>query len=171
MQNFDKQALLDLSHSGLSNYILDGLDSLLLGSTTRLFVNTRKNSGKITPHSHRFDFECLVLEGSVCNTLYSESEIGDSYTVSSMEYLNAPGKYNTTNTGVKKYRAEDYKFKAGEWYGMKSNEVHSIEFSSDAIVLFIEGRQITSTSIYLEPFINGETIPTMKTEPWMFQPK
>lgn len=169
MNNFDKEALLSLSHSRLSNYILAGLDSLLLGSTTRLFINNRRTLGDITPHSHRFDFQCLVLQGEVCNTLYSLDDSGDEYTVSTMTYLGKPGEYSTEHSGVSRYKATDEVFETGGWYGMKADEIHSIRFSHDAIVLFIEGENKTNSSIYLEPYINGETIPTMKTEAWMFQ--
>lgn len=169
MNNLDLEAITDLSHSKLSNYILPGLDSLLVGSTTRLFVNTRRSIGEITPHSHRFDFQCLVLQGSVTNTLFIPDDDGDCYSVSSMTYLGNPGEYKTTNKGIRWYSAADKVFVAGDWYGMASQEVHSIRFSNDAVVLFIEGLQTTTDSIYLEPHINGETINTMKTESWMFQ--
>jgi hypothetical protein len=169
MQNLDIGAIRSLSHSKLTNYILPGLDSLLLGATTRLFVNTRKSIGEITPHSHRFDFQCLVLQGSVTNTLFKPDDEGDCYTMSKMTYLGRPGEYHTAHTGIRWYKAIDQFFVEGDWYGMLSDEVHSIKFSNDAIVLFIEGRETTKDSIYLEPYINGETIPTMKTESWMFQ--
>lgn len=169
MNNLDLGAILNLSHSKLSNYILPGLDSLLIGATTRLFVNTRKSIGEITPHSHRFDFQCLVLQGSVTNTLFVPHDDGDEYAVSLMTYLGKPGEYQTAHSGIRWYKAADQGFTVGDWYGMLSHEVHSIRFSDDAVVLFIEGEQITKDSIYLEPHINGETIPTMKTESWMFQ--
>lgn len=169
MNNLDVDAILNLSHSRLANYILPGLDSLLLGATTRLFVNTRRSIGEITPHSHRFDFQCLVLQGTVTNTLFVPDDDGDCYTISLMTYLGKPGEYQTAHTGTRWYKASDKMFTAGDWYGMLSHEVHTISFSDDAIVLFIEGEQVTQDSIYLEPHINGETIPTMKTESWMFQ--
>lgn len=169
MNNLDLEALRSLSHPPLHNYILAGLDSHLLGATTRVFVNTRESTGKITPHSHRFGFQCLVLRGSVVNTLFIESMEGDDYQVTETLYLGKPGEYETIKTGRARYLPESHTYIAGDWYGMTDDEIHSISFSRDAIVLFIEGKQKTDRSVYIEPYINGETIPTMKTEPWMFQ--
>jgi hypothetical protein len=52
---------------------------------------------------------------------------------------------------------------------MRYNEIHSIKFSKDAIVLFFEGPTVTDSSFVLEPVVEGEYIPTMTTEPWMFR--
>src|SRR5690606_27626741 len=133
------------------------------------FVNTRPSMAVVVPHSHRFDFQCLVLKGCVSNSLFYEDAAGDLFTQSALTYLGLPGEYETCSLGQKTYFASTTRFNEGDWYGMKSGEIHSITFSPDAIVLCIEGAQLTDTSIYLEPFIDGETIPLMKTENWMFQ--
>lgn len=133
-----------------------------------MFVNTRESSGKITPHSHRFNFQCLVLRGSVVNTLFVGSDDGDEYQITETRYLGSPGKYATLKTDRSKYAASSTTYVYGDWYGMTHEEIHSISFSRDAVVLFIEGQQITDKSFYIEPHVGGETIPTMKTEPWMF---
>ena len=168
MNNLDLEALRGLSHSPLHNYILAGLDSHLVGATTRVFVNTRESTGIITPHSHRFDFQCLVLRGSVVNTLFVECEDGDDYQVTQTRYLGSPGSYENLRTVRALYLPSSRTYETGDWYGMTRNEIHSISFSRDAVVLFIEGAQVTDTSVYIEPHVRGETIPTMKTEPWMF---
>ena len=168
MNNLDLEALRELSHSTLHNYILSGLDSHLLGATTRVFVNTRESTGVITPHSHRFDFQCLVLRGEVVNTIFEGGGAGDEYQLTETEYLGEPGKYSTLKTERATYLPKATAYQTGDWYGMTSEEIHSIRFSRDAVVLFIEGAQVTNKSAYIEPYVRGETIPTMKTEPWMF---
>lgn len=168
MNNLDLVALQQLSHSTLHNYILAGLDSHLIGATTRIFVNTRESSDKITPHSHRFDFQCLVLRGMVINTIFEGDGAGDEYQLTETEYLGKPGQYATLKTERARYLPKSTEYRAGDWYGMISEQIHSIQFSRDAVVLFIEGEQVTSKSVYIEPHVRGETIPTMKTEPWMF---
>jgi hypothetical protein len=168
MKNMDLAAIAELSHSTLRNYILPGLDSSLLGATTRIFTNARESSGMITPHSHRFDFQCLVMRGSVVNTIYDVDESGDAYMMSSLRYMGEPGAYEKLQGIDGLFSARKATYEAGEWYGMRHDEIHSISFSRDAVVLFIEGAQVTDTSVYLEPFVRGEVIPTMNTEPWMF---
>jgi hypothetical protein len=168
MKNMDLAAIAELSHSTLRNYILPGLDSSLLGTTTRIFTNTRESSGMITPHSHRFDFQCLVMRGSVVNAIYEADESGDAWMMSSLRYLGEPGAYEKLQDGHGPFSVRKATYEAGEWYGMQHDEIHSISFSRDAVVLFIEGAQVTDTSVYLEPFVRGEVIPTMTTESWMF---
>jgi len=52
---------------------------------------------------------------------------------------------------------------------MKSTQIHSINFAKGTEVLFFEGPTIMDTSVILEPYVDGETVPTFKTEPWMFK--
>lgn len=162
-------ALLNLSHSTLHNYILPGLESRLLGSSARIFVNTRESIGAITPHSHRFDFQCLVLQGEVHNTLFTPDVDGSTYQTSTTIYLDSPGQYRVEQGELKPYAAITRTYGIGDWYGMGADEIHTIRFSQDAIVLFIEGLETTKKTTLLEPFINGETIITMRTEAWMFR--
>lgn len=168
MKNIDMMALGGLTHSPLKNYILAGLESHLIGATTRVFINTRESMGVITPHSHRFDFQCLVLHGSVVNTIYNYNVEGDTYALSELTYLNDPGQYDTQRIGIDQFSPCATTYVEGDWYGMTHDQIHSISFSRDAAVLFIEGRQLTDKSIYIEPHVGGETIPAMKTESWMF---
>ena len=58
---------------------------------------------------------------------------------------------------------------AGSWYGMKHDEIHSIGFSNDAVVLFFEGPPVAEGTVILEPYVNGQHLQTMATKPWMFQ--
>lgn len=174
MRNLDLPALDALSHSRISNYILPGLDSLLVGASTRIFRNTRRSSGFITPHSHRFDFQCLVLRGAVLNTLYEAQgpgTKGDMYERAEIRYAGSPGEYDRVDPGdrvYERYIGTDKSYEAGDWYGMRAEQIHSIRFSSDAVVLLIEGASTQETSFYLEPVVNGQTINTARVEPWMF---
>ena len=180
MKNLDLAALLAMSHSGLQNYIVPGLQSRLLGERSdehgnvRLFVNSRHQHHHITPHSHRFDFQFLVLRGWVNNIVFTraagkELNRGDFYTSTSLTYRGKPGEYNVAQLLPEEWVSEANTYSVGEWYGMRHDEVHSIKFSRDAVVLFFEGPQATDQTIILEPCVNGQTLPTFKVEDWMFQ--
>jgi len=56
---------------------------------------------------------------------------------------------------------------------MQAHEIHSIRFSRDAVVLFLEGPEIHEYSWLLQPVTgfpdNVNTCPTFRVEPWMFQ--
>ena len=167
-----------MAHNELRNYAIPGLSSSLIGhghnkGTVRLFECSRNHHEPITPHSHRFDFQCLVLKGSVHNILWMpalEHEEGDYFAASELIYGAEPGKYSSADNtiNVSRYTATDQMFHAGDWYGMRADEIHSIFFSRDAVVLFFEGPNITDTTTILEPWVNGQRIPTFKVEDWMF---
>lgn len=57
----------------------------------------------------------------------------------------------------------------GKSYGMKAQEIHSIQFSKDALVLMKEGFPCTEVSSYLLPVVDEVVLPTFKTEDWMFK--
>jgi len=80
-------------------------------------------------------------------------------TLSTMTYLGKPGEYTTQCHFTNKYKAVDKTFVVGDWYGMKAHEIHSIKFSKEAIVLFIEGENKTDSSVYLEPCVGGPRFP------------
>lgn len=169
--------ILSMRNGGLANYAIPGLDSHLIGGKgagmVRLFQCSRQHQEQITPHSHRFDFSALVLRGCVRNILWGESEApgeGDEFLVSTMIYGGKPGEYATGTQKVKSMAISDCHFhQVGDWYHMKAHEIHSIEFSRDAAVLFFEGPQVSETSVILEPHINGETTHTFEVKPWMFR--
>jgi hypothetical protein len=52
---------------------------------------------------------------------------------------------------------------------MKDNGIHSISFSRDAVVLFIESASTKNKSSILEPVVNGKVIPTFEVKEWMFK--
>lgn len=182
MKNLNLAALLSMSHSGLQNYIVPGLQSRLLGErsdehgSVRLFVNGRHQHHHITPHSHRFDFQCLVLRGWVNNIIFTRPGKGDSlkhadlYTSTSLTYRGKQGEYNAAQLLTEEWVSEAKTYGVGDWYSMRHDEVHSIKFSHDAVVLFFEGPKATDETIILEPYVNGQTLPTFKVEDWMFSP-
>jgi len=167
--------LVSMRHSPLRNYIVPGLTSWLImdngtAGKIRLFESSRNQQEFITPHSHRFDFSACVIRGHVHNTLWTPSEqFGDEYVVTNSTYLGQPGEYEKQSKVVARFVDSTICYDDGEWYSMKHNEIHSIKFSRDAVVLFFENRAITTTTQVLEPFVNGQHVPTMKVEPWMFK--
>ena len=168
-----------MAHSPVYNYAIPGLSSWLLGKPTpdgcvRLFLCERTHHEPIIPHSHRFDFQCLVLRGEVCNVTWEEAEEGcntaDDFVVSTLTYGGEPGTYTQTLDPVpKRYKHKMHAYGEGEWYGMKHNEIHSIYFARGTAVLFFEGPNWTNETLILEPYVNGERVPTFKVEPWMFK--
>jgi len=165
--------LVSMRHSPLHNYIVPGLTSWLIMDKgdlgkIRLFECSREQQEFITPHSHRFDFTACVVRGQVENTLWVEGE-GDKYMITQTRYLGKPGEYERYQIKDKRYTTDTLTHIEGDWYGMKYNDIHSIKFSRGAFVLFFEGVIKTNTSYILEPMVDGECIPTMKIEPWMFK--
>lgn len=185
MNGLNIPMLMEMTHSALQNYIVPGLESHLLAEpsdkgSVRLFVNSRDQHHHITPHSHRFDFQCLVLRGSVVNTVFHELppsasvdafERADEYTTVILEYKGKPGNYDQTHGVISSWGFERHHYAVGDWYSMTFDQVHSIEFSRDAIVLFMEGPKKTNMTQVLLPHVDGQTLPTFEVAPWMFQGK
>lgn len=177
-ENFDVAALLRMAHSPIRNYVIPGLTSSLIGGVSkygavRLFQNSRDHQDTITPHSHRYDFMCWVLRGTVRNRLWSRSYAtdpnGDEYRTTTLRYGGDVGKYVSEPGQVNRWRYRDQTFDEGQCYSMTANEVHSIFFSRGAVVLFFEGPSTAETSIVIEPVVDGETINTLEVKPWMFK--
>lgn len=175
--------LLSMANRAMTNYIVPGLESHLIGlgsaneGRVRIFANTRIQHGHITPHSHRFDFVAQVLQGSVTNTIYElttqdEAKTAYEWVMSELEYNGEPGNYDIRQPGaVRFFSTQQRRYGAGDWYGMTHEQIHSIHFSQDAVVLFIEGPTLTNTSMILEPWVNDRKVPTFRVEDWMFQQK
>lgn len=164
-----------MKHSRIDNYAgIPGLTSWMLYKAdkgcVRLFEMFREQEEHITPHSHRFDFSCIVISGEVENTLYVNESMWkeDEYVKTDMVY-NSVGRYergfNETLPLMKKRQT----YFTNETYSMKAEEIHSIKFSKGAKVLFFEGETVTDTNVILEPFVYGEHVPTFKVEEWMFK--
>lgn len=172
-------ALNEMLNNTLRNYIVPGLNSHLVGGgefgKVRLFEAIRLTREFITPHSHRFNFTCLVLQGSVRNTIYIRTEhINDEQwclsTINQVCGLNGLNEYEHHRSNVPSHwRAQTTVYSAGDTYNMTYGQIHSIEFDRHTKVLFFEGPQKVSNSEMIEPWINGKVIPTFKTEDWMFE--
>lgn len=168
--------LASIQSNTIDNYIAPGLRSHLIGQggvgCVRMFDMARRQGFHIAPHSHRFDFACLVLRGSVGNIVYEPAtpdDGGDEYQVA---------KY--TVDGFKERgllpQLRDYfiggatQYLEGEWYSMAYSQFHSIEFSRDALVLFFEGQTVRDYSEALRPIVNGKVLDTFHVEDWMYKP-
>lgn len=176
MNNFDMDRMRELMSSRLQNYIVPGMVSSLIAAApngengrVRIFENSREQLMPIVPHSHRFSFQCLVLQGHVINMLWHPDENGEYYTQSVLHYEGEVGKYTKSEPVVGCWSYTEDFYKTGDWYSMAAQDIHSIEFSKDAIVLFFEGVSFVNSTLILEPNVEGETIPTMAVQPWMFK--
>lgn len=170
-----------MKHSPIKNYAIPGLTSWLIGEPgdkgcVRLFECSRNHVEPVTPHSHRFNFSCLVLEGRVINRIWSKSELEketdlyhDLYQVKMLKYHGDPGKYETEIIGQCYWGFNDFTFQAGESYEMSYTSIHSIYFARNTKVLFFEGETQRDSSLILEPVVDGVAIPTFTVENWMFQ--
>lgn len=163
-------------HSPVRNYIVPGLTSWMIANNgdgkgcVRMFESERHLVGEIAPHSHRYDFVCQVLSGFVRNRLWTPSESGDLMTSFCLTY-HGIGRYSKVEGDRRRYDWTEHEYRAGDWYAMEYDEIHSIYFSRGARVLFFEGPAVGDSSVYLEPYDNEThtTIERMKVEPWMFQ--
>jgi hypothetical protein len=174
-----EKAIAPMRNNPLRNYIVPGLTSHLIGGSTkhgqvRLFHSLRQTREFITPHSHRFDFTCLVLAGDVRNTIfrpgYSYNEQWCLSTINQVCGLDGLNEYtHSREDKPSNWRAETTAYTTGDTYSMKYEEIHSIQFDKDTRMLFLEGPQVTLTSQMIEPWENGKVIPTFRTEPWMFE--
>ena len=166
-----------MKHSPAHNYVIPGLTSWLIGSPhrehgcIRMFTMSRDHEEPIIPHSHRFDFRCLVLAGEVRNCVWTETtqDLGDFYEVSDVTYEGVLGKHERTVVGRNFYRKKETVYCVGSEYSMKAEQFHSIFFSRGAEVLFFEGPNRVAQSQVLEPVVLDEAIPLFRTEPWMFR--
>jgi len=165
-----------MAHGTLRNYIAPGLTSYLIGGPqngkVRLFHSDRETREWVTPHSHRFDFTCLVLKGSATNIVFQRywGNAGDLYVPGTLERREEFGDYEYV-PGDKPYVYVEtaHTYGIGETYSMKSNQIHSIRFARGSEVLFFEGPEVAQISVVLEPWSNGKRVPTFVTQPWMFE--
>jgi len=168
-----------MSYSHVHDYVIPGLTSSLIGGNghgmVRMFSCEREHEEPITPHSHRFDFQCLVLDGSVRNRIWTQvpimmEEKGDLYQQTILEHH---GNFGDQTKEVKKeisrWMYTENKWIRGQLYWMKSSQIHSIYFSRGARVLFFEGPAYSMKSSMLEPVSGGRVIPTFRVDPWMFR--
>ena len=156
----------------IRNYVIAGLDSFLIANgKVRYFENNRQHQDSITPHSHRFDFSCIVLAGSVRNRVWSEcrESEGDFFQSSVLRYAGEVGEHLVTPEGRSFWKYKETIYDVGDCYSMASDEVHSIIFSRGAKVLFFEGENKSNESVIIEPVVRGEVIRTYQKLEYMFK--
>lgn len=165
-----------MKHSPAHNYVIPGLTSWLIGTPSahgcvRMFTMSRTHEEPIVPHTHRFDFQCLVLRGAVHNHIWTSSTptFGDFYEESIVKYKGTLGEHEKTTAGRDWFERTVVTYTAGQEYGMKAEEFHSIYFERGTSVLFFEGPNRLDYSQVLEPVVDGKVIPIFKTEKWMFK--
>jgi len=176
--------LMCMSGEEIHNYILPGLTSRKIatgedGGMVRMFEMTAQQQGTITPHSHRFDLTCCVLHGEVLHQRYkditapgdtSEYQYAGSWVPTWLKYDGAPGHYSEPERRPRgEYCVKTESFVQGDWYQLKYNEIHSVAFARTTKLLLFEGPPQTDVTTLIEPYVNGERIPTFRVEPWMFQ--
>lgn len=175
----------DMAHSSVRNYATPGLTSQLIGSIdlrpdhgkVRMFTADRDTRHFITPHSHRFNFTCLVLRGAVKNVLYvrSDPQGQDSnlYVPAQLvpEYggLGAYKVMRDENEQPRSYDEVVRVYSAGSTYSMHFAQIHSIYFDRGTEVLFFEGPQVTEVTTILEPYSDGHRVETFESPKWMFE--
>ena len=163
-----------MKRSTVNNYVIAGLSSSLIGGEgkgcVRLFEQERFQQDFICPHSHRFDFTCMVLEGEVLNRTWKETTepLGDFFEEKQLTFTGKMGVHDEQVIGRNFYKYIDATYEKGEFYSMKHDEIHSIIFSKGAKVLFFEGENKADGSIVLNPVVDGKSIDLYKTEEWMF---
>lgn len=176
--NFNKEMFLKLAHSPVTNYVVPGLTSYMIGAPSehgcvRMFHSEREHQECLTPHSHRFDLQSWVIQGSVTNIIWTptgdEDTGADLFQTTVLEYEGSIGSYKKTKGGVGKWRAAPKRYLEGECYQMKAEEVHSIRFSRGAILVIFEGAQVSNSSMIIEPYVDDLLVPTFKVEDWMFR--
>jgi hypothetical protein len=170
----DLDHILTMAHSHVHNYVIPGLTSSLIGEPgphgcVRLFRCSREQQESVTPHSHRFNFNCMVLRGRVTNRIWREHAGGDAYQTMHLDFDGDIGKHVKREGDVGFWVFKDQTFEAGQTYSMPAEEVHSIRFSRDAAVLFFEGPALSNSSIAIEPYVKGCRVPTSDVLPWMFK--
>ncbi len=162
-----------MKHSPIRNYGgIPGVTSWLIGGPSerglvRLMECSREHQEPIIPHSHRF--HCKVLSGRVRNLIWSEGVGGDMFRATTMRYDGEPGAYTKIAADVGRWSRITTEYRAGDEYSMTTDQVHSIFFSKGAAVLFLEGPPTRACNLILEPFVDGEAVPTFKVEPWAFK--
>ncbi len=172
-------ALLDgMSHSQVNNYIVPDVSSKLLGSDDgehgrfRIFDSRRDQDMLVTPHNHRFNLWSMVIQGQVENTVYTpDRDNGDLYMQTSMRYNGEIGKYVRGSFQEKRYVKKINSYTAGSSYYMRFQDIHTIKFHKDTVLLIVEGKPIREINEILEPVTQDgthiRTIPD-ETPAWQF---
>lgn len=177
--------LREMGHSKVDNYIVPDVSSQLIGSDSgergrvRIFDSSRDQDMFVTPHNHRFDLWCYVVQGEVENILYKthyanlqkiQSSRADTYDVVQQRYNGEIGEYEEIRRNKDRYAKFSTKYTEGSQYFMRYDEIHSIKFGRGAMLLIIEGKpKRDSNQVLLPVDYQGNTINTLSNEDWMFR--
>lgn len=176
-------AVESMANSALHEYVVPGLSSWLVGGkghgNVRLLSSERDTRECVTPHSHRFDFTCIVLAGWVENILFEQctpdadgaNEWAPAIMVPSIKGKGLGDYMVQRRDETVFYREHAMRYTEGESYSMQAAEIHSIQFSKGARVLFFEGPEVADNSVILEPVSHGKRVRTFQVQSWMFQPE
>lgn len=144
------------------NHVEHGLDSTLLSEGMfRVFTANYETQVRL-PHSHKYDFACLVLKGSVLNRTYTpienskykeNNELHAEYCVTIQ--TGQLGDYKFNRQQRQAFQISEKLHSEGEWYQMTSEDIHTIRFSKGAVVLFIEGPAKTDQVEVLFPYASN----------------
>lgn len=144
------------------NHAEHGLDSTLLSQGLfRVFTANYETQVRL-PHSHKYDFACLVLKGSVLNRVYKpiennkfkeNNELHAEYCVAIQ--TGALGDYKFDKQYRQAFEIAEKLHGEGDWYQMTHEDIHAIRFSKGAVVLFIEGPAVTDQVEVLFPYASN----------------
>lgn len=160
----------------LDNYVIPGLRSTLLSTTEaggkmRLFEMTREQEYDITPHDHRYSFQCCVLAGSVRNRRYAvQSTLKEYAGYAALPYDHARHALNEDRPRWLYAHSKEETFGEGDWYSMRCGEFHSIRFAKGTRVLLIEEPEEAEESWCLLPLVGGTICNTFIWRDWMMTP-
>lgn len=157
----------------LENYVIPGLRSTLLGKTEkggviRIFDMLRDQEAGITPHNHRYAFDCFVLSGEVKQRLYRVEPADEPKFAhyAKLRYDREQRKLVGEPELLVGW-TEERTYRQGEWYGMTTRQYHSISFAEGSSVLFIEG-PIEREDVYcIVPYSAGRVCDTLEWRDWM----
>lgn len=161
----------------LENYVIPGLRSEALieepdsGAMMRLFEMTRDQEYFITPHDHRYNFRCMVLEGKVVNTVYRLVAAQGDYTHAMLPYEPVLRTLDHSRATFVRTESERRTYVTSDWYVMHHDEFHSITFDKGTRVLFLQEKDQKAQSSCLLPYVDGKILDTFIWRDWMMTEK
>jgi hypothetical protein len=163
----------DNAHSVIHNYAIAGMDSYIIGDPadrTRLLHMTRHQLDYVTPHSHKTDLTCTVLNGMVINTIFTKGKGGDYFIKTPLIYQGEAGKYVKQKSQAKKMYVLDIKgYHSRQQYSMPYYDIHSIWFTKGAMLLLKSGDVVTDATFILEPYSNFRHVQNFHVHKGLFK--
>lgn len=176
IKNLHVDDLLRMGHSPIHNYTAPGLTSWLVGlpheaGSIRLLTSEIEQQNFQIPHSRRYDAQYIVLRGAIEVQHWKQmtSSIGgDLHETAVLHYCGMPGKYTTESHGQSRWTRTTQAYVSQVLY-LRAEDVCSLRLMRQTALMLLQGPTLRSTSIILEPVVNGKRVPLFKVEPWMFQ--